>query len=209
MLGLDILVMFALLAIAGIVMSVGVELPETALAGMDLDWNIVAFAVLFAPLTEEIAFRGWLSGRPGHVLGLIGGALAGSAAMAVLGFTGAFKTEGLAEVAATISIGLLVGIVTMVVTVFLLRRTNAMGWFQAFFPAFFWLSTIAFACIHLFNFNEANFALLLPLVLPQFVTGAILGYVRVYYGLWASVLLHALHNGAFIGLVLLASGAAA
>ena len=48
---------------------------------------------------------------------------------------------------------------------------------------------------------------LLPLVLPQFVIGAILGYTRVTYGLWASILLHALHNGAFISLVLLASSA--
>ena len=38
--------------------------------------------------------------------------------------------------------------------------------------------------------------------------GAILGYTRVTYGLWASILLHALHNGAFISLVLLASSAA-
>ena len=44
-------------------------------------------------------------------------------------------------------------------------------------------------------------------VLPQFVIGAILGYTRVTYGLWASILLHALHNGAFISLVLLASSA--
>jgi membrane protease YdiL (CAAX protease family) len=40
------------------------------------------------------------------------------------------------------------------------------------------------------------------------VTGTILGYTRVHYGLWASVLLHMLHNGAIIALVLAASSAA-
>jgi len=35
-----------------------------------------------------------------------------------------------------------------------------------------------------------------------------LGYLRVRYGLWSSILLHMLHNGAFISLVLLAGSAA-
>ena len=51
-------------------------------------------------------------------------------------------------------------------------------------------------------------AMALPLVLPQLVTGTMLGYLRVHYGLWASIMLHALNNGAFISLVLLASSGA-
>ena len=47
-------------------------------------------------------------------------------------------------------------------------------------------------------------AVLLPLVSPQLVVGSILGYVRVHYGLWASMMLHGLHNGAAVGAVLLA-----
>lgn len=208
MLGLDFLVMFALLAIAGAVMSVGIELPETALAGMELEASLVVFAVLVAPLMEEIAFRGWLSGRPGHVWGLIAGAVAGLAAITLAGQLGSIDQQGLAGVATAAGIGLSVGLFTALIFVFVLRKRNAMPWFQRIFPVFFWLSTLGFACIHLFNFEEGNFALLLPLVLPQFATGAILGYVRVHYGLWSCVLLHALHNGAFISLVLLASSAA-
>ncbi|MBL4718020.1 MAG: CPBP family intramembrane metalloprotease, partial [Erythrobacter sp.] len=71
----------------------------------------------------------------------------------------------------------------------------------------FWLSTLAFASVHLFNFPAEDMAMALPLVLPQFATGTMLGYLRVHYGLWASVLLHLLHNGAFISLVLLAGSA--
>ena len=68
-------------------------------------------------------------------------------------------------------------------------------------PLFYWLSTAGFACVHLLNFDEGSLYVLLPLVLPQFVTGSILGYLRVHYGLWAAMLLHALHNGTAMVLV--------
>ena len=42
----------------------------------------------------------------------------------------------------------------------------------------------------------------LPFTLPQFVVGLMLGHLRVRYGLWASVLLHAMHNGLFVLLLL-------
>ena len=75
------------------------------------------------------------------------------------------------------------------------------------FAKFSMVLALAFSLVHLFNFPADQLAMALPLVLPQFVIGAILGYTRVTYGLWASILLHALHNGAFISLVLLASSA--
>ena len=82
------------------------------------------------------------------------------------------------------------------------RSRPAMGWFARVFPLFFWLSTAGFACVHLLNYDEGSLYVLLPLVLPQFVTGSILGYLRVNYGLWAAMLLHALHNGAGMAMVL-------
>ncbi len=203
MLVLDFLVMFALLAIAGAVISIGIDLPETALKGVDLGWGVVALVVLFAPVTEEIVFRGWLSGRPGHVWGVV--------ALIVGGCIAALLTM-LGNVAPGSAIWVIAAGVFAVgaalVIPWSLRRRDAARVFRRYFPAFFWLSTLAFACIHLFNFDEGSLAVLLPLVLPQFATGAILGYVRVHYGLWACILLHALHNGAFISIVLLASDAA-
>ena len=83
-----------------------------------------------------------------------------------------------------------------------------MRWFRTLFPAMFWLSTIAFACIHLANFSEGNWMTLLPLVLPQFILGALLGYLRVNYGLWTVIALHMIHNGLIITIVLAASKAA-
>ena len=49
---------------------------------------------------------------------------------------------------------------------------------------------------------------LLPLVLPQFILGAMLGYLRVHYGLWTAIALHMIHNGLIITIVLAASKAA-
>ena len=46
----------------------------------------------------------------------------------------------------------------------------------------------------------------LPFTLPQFVVGLMLGHVRVRYGLWASVLLHAAHNSLFVLLLLAGTG---
>ena len=85
------------------------------------------------------------------------------------------------------------------------RHRPAMRWFAGLFPLFYWLSTLAFACVHLFNFEEGALFVLLPLVLPQFVLGALLGYMRVTYGLGTSIALHALHNGTAMALVALAT----
>ena len=205
MLLLDFAIMLALLAIAGIVMAAGMQLPETAIAGMEMTAGLVFAAVVVAPLSEEIAFRGWLSGRPGHVLAIV---LAIPAALVAVAVTSAFAGEGLGEIWLGALIGVLVAAVAALATIYALRRRDAMGWFQRLFPLFFWLSTLAFSLIHIFNFPADQMVMALPLVLPQFATGAILGYIRVNYGLWASILLHTLHNGTFIGLVLLAGQAA-
>ncbi|MFA6220588.1 MAG: CPBP family glutamic-type intramembrane protease [Erythrobacter sp.] len=199
---LDLAIMAVLLAIGGLVSAIGVELPETALAGMELSPTIIAVAVLFAPLVEELVFRGWLSGRPGHLLALF--CLVGGGATAAALFAPARDQTG-AVAAALAALG---GVLLAALALFLLRRRGAMRWFARVFPFAYWLSALLFASAHLLNFAEGNLLALLPLVLPQFSIGLILGYARVTHGLWSSMVLHLLHNGAFIGLVLLANGAA-
>jgi membrane protease YdiL (CAAX protease family) len=39
-------------------------------------------------------------------------------------------------------------------------------------------------------------------VLPQFIAGTLFGYMRVRYGFWTAVALHALHNGTALSLAL-------
>ena len=201
MLALDLTAMGALLIIAGIVMAIGVDIPETALAGMEITPSIIFTVIVIAPVSEELFFRSWLSGRPRYLVAfpiiLAAGVLA-----AILGV----KHTG--ETATTyVGFAMIGGILLTLIMAAILWKRPPMNWFRTIFPAVFWLSTLAFASIHLFNFNESNWVSLLPLVLPQFILGMLLGYLRVNYGLWSAIALHMIHNGLIITIVLIASKA--
>lgn len=76
---------------------------------------------------------------------------------------------------------------------------TVLGWRRFAAYRYGWLfhgSSLAFAAIHLHNFNLGQTAAwLLPLlVLPQWLTGMVLGWLRVRYGIGAAVRLHALFN---------------
>ena len=198
---LDLLLMAMLATIAGIVIAAGVELPESSLANLALTPGLVAAILVIAPIGEEIAFRGWLTGRVRDVL----------ASIVFIGGMGATAWLGASDVSGASIWSIAVLIVALGLTIILFRTARqrpAMRWFARLFPLFFWFSTLAFACVHLLNFEEGALFVLLPLVLPQFVLGALLGYLRVTYGLGASIALHALHNGTAMALVALATVAA-
>ncbi len=192
MLALDQLAMLGLIVLAGTVVAIGVDLPETALAKLEWTPLIVFMIVVGAPLFEEIALRSWLSGRPGHVLAVL------------LLATPVMLTAGQAEPSLAVALASLAALLAALAALFVLRKRAAMSWFARAFPLFYWASTVGFALLHLYNFEEGALAVLLPLVIPQFVLGSILGYVRVLYGLWASILLHVAHNGIIVALVSLA-----
>lgn len=190
---LDLLLVGTLLSLALVAVAAGFVPPDNALAELEFDALTLFAIVVFAPVLEEIGFRGWLSGRAGAVLPIL---LLGA------GFAGVLLAgQGNAVVGA--GVFLLAAVLALVLAIVLRKRT-AWGWFQRLFPLFYWLSTVAFALVHIFNYTEGSFLALLPLVLPQFIAGSILGYARVNYGLWSAMLLHILHNGTLIGLVLLA-----
>jgi membrane protease YdiL (CAAX protease family) len=200
LLALDLLLMIVLIGgLAGLT-ALGLEMPGHLLRDLELGLPLIAFIVIGAPLGEELVFRGWLSGRPGHVgasLAILAAALLGGAAMLLLpGMRGVF-----ALVALTV-----LGLMVAAVLLWRKRGRPPMSWFARHARWFYLLSAVAFASIHLTNFSEGNAALLLPLTLPQFLLGLILGYVRVMFGLWASVLMHAMHNTLFISLVLAGVG---
>ena len=91
------------------------------------------------------------------------------------------------------------------------RRRQVLRWY----PWLYHLSSIAFGAVHLYNFHLHEMpATLMPLlVLPQWFTGLVLGWMRVRRGIGASMLLHALFNAGPLLVVLLilhfAPGAAA
>lgn len=195
---LDVLLMAALAMIAALVTAAGFDMPDNMLEDIRFTPGWIALIVLAAPLIEELVFRSWLSGRPGHVLAaaLMLGA-AGIAAMVGVGNTGEQAEAGVALAA-------LGGAFVGAIAIFLLRRRPAMGWFQRIFPVLFWVVTLAFGVMHIFNYESASLAILLPLALPQIIAGALFGYARVQYGLWAAVLFHTAHNSTALGIALLA-----
>lgn len=73
------------------------------------------------------------------------------------------------------------------------------------YPWLYHLSAIAFAAVHLYNFrlHEMPWTLMPLLVLPQWVTGLVLGWIRVRRGIGASMLLHGMFNAGPLLLVLL------
>lgn len=202
LLTLDLMIMALLIALAMMALLMGFSPPDNALNNLDWSIGTVALVVIAAPLLEELGFRSWLSGRPGHLLAT--GVLAGSGLAAVM--LAETTTGDAAE--ASVGLAMVAGLILAVIAIVVLRGRAPLGWFKALFPVFFWLTTVAFALIHLLNYQEGALAILLPLVLPQFFSGAIFGFARVEYGLWASILLHALHNASAIAIILLFGGAA-
>lgn len=194
---LDLLVMALLIGGFGVLTALGLKMPAHALEGLKIGPGLALLIVLGAPIAEETIFRGWLSGRPGHVLAwlavLAGGLIAGFAALDLPQPTRAHVILGVMAAAVLVAAVLL----------WRLRGRPAWPWFQRRFAWFYYLSAIAFAAVHLSNFAGSRSPLLLALVLPQFVLGLILGYLRTRRGLWASMIFHALHNSVFIGLVAL------
>jgi membrane protease YdiL (CAAX protease family) len=190
---LDLTLAGGLILLAMAATYLGFSPPSHALGQFAFTPGLVLAIVVLAPLTEELFFRGWLSGRPAAVWPVI---LLGIAAIALV-----LASKNTALVAAGVASTAVLAALALAIV---LRKCPAWGWFASAFPLFFWLSTTAFALVHLLNYREGSLAMLLPLVLPQFIAGSIFGYARVTYGLWASMLLHVLHNGALVGGIALA-----
>jgi membrane protease YdiL (CAAX protease family) len=193
---LDLLLMGLLIAIAALATALGFHLPENAIDSLDLGPLWLTIIIVVAPLMEELAFRSWLSGRPGHVTAMIALAV-GVALPIVSGPQGhPILLLGAIAIAVAVAIGLL----------FWLRRHPPFPWFSRHFAWFYGASALLFASAHLANYSQEASLVLLVLVVPQLIAGLILGYARVTYGLWSDILLHMLHNGLLISLVVIEKG---
>ena len=144
-------------------------------------------ALLWAPVVEELVFRYGLR-RLKHLWWLLPMAVA--ALLSGPGMTGGLL---LAAFLALCWLPYGAGLP-------LARRPLPWAWRRAqqrVFPWTFHLSSLAFSAVHLYNFNLGQTPLwLLPLlVLPQWVTGMVLGWLRVRQGIGAAILLHGIFNG--------------
>ncbi len=148
-------------------------------------------AVFAAPLLEETAFRGWLSGRP-RALWLLGCLVAAMLAGMLL----TSKPQEL--LGGVLAIGLLAAPFGWLV----LRKRQAPGWFKRHFATIYFVAATVFGLVHVFNYSAPGL-LTLPMVLPQVWAGLTLGFVRNRLGLVAGMLVHGASNALALGLVAL------
>ena len=196
MLTLDMTIMVALLSLVLVyILTVG-DLPSNALNDLELTPDIILAIVIGAPLGEELVFRSWLSGRPRYLIFIpIALIAAGIAAAIGVANTGEGAAHGI-----TIAMGC--GLTVAIIASLIVWKRPPMRWFRAIFPIAFWFSALAFALIHIANYQDGDWYALLPLVLPQLVLGTICAYLRVHHGLWSAILMHVLHNGIIVLLVM-------
>lgn len=76
---------------------------------------------------------------------------------------------------------------------------------KSYFGIIFWALTLFFGFYHITNFELTTTILLLSplLVLPQIIVGTILGFIRVRFGLFWAIALHAAYNLILLGPILL------
>lgn len=153
---------------------------------------LVPFVVLLAPVAEELAFRGWLTGRI-RALWLLGCGFLAAVFLAMVNFH-------IAEVAASFAV-LGMGLVAPAGW-WWLRRRGVMPGFERAFPVLVWMSIVVFGLSHLSNYPRFSWALL-PMVLPQLWAGMTLSYTRMRVGIFGAMLIHAAANGISVSLALL------
>ena len=189
---LDCIIVALFLGAAVLIEKGGVELPQPIHA----EWTPGQFfvlAVLLAPPFEEWLFRAGLLGNRKTLIGV------------AVGWTLFIGLMALAVPDAVepwhISWVLPVGIAAGITTGAFMRRDRS--WpteFGRSFPYLFWLSSSAFALVHL-SYYEAPLALMtLVMVIPYLTGGTILAYSRVTYGMWANLAQHATYNGLILAL---------
>ena len=137
-------------------------------------------AVVLAPLLEELVFR--LPLRPSVT------------AVAILYSLFIFWLSLWIAVYSS----LLSAVLFVFVSFYIARTFIQKDFLQAFYrqhPYFlFYSSTLVFGAVHVFNYEQASWKLLPLLVFSQTIGGLLLGFVRIRYGFWWAVFLHAFHN---------------
>lgn len=195
---LDFMMMIPLSALLGLI---GLEDMDHRVEDLyDKPLMLAMQAVLLAPIVEEAVFR--LPMKYSYVRMF-------TACCIVLAMLFAFIDSEVTIGLIAISFFLLVAIFHFIDQ----RNDNQINeqmaslW-ETYFYIPFWILTACFALLHLTNFGNPFPLYLAPLlVLPQFVLGAVLGYIRTGFGFVFAVLFHALHNGVLVGMALLAQSA--
>ena len=167
--------------------------------------NFILLAAVMAPLVEELLFRSWL-GKRGGVLWVAPLLLAGLAVIVLVNS----DTMALGIRAALMLIVL--GSFALYIRRYLSLRRDDTALDHALtrvFPFAFWGTSIGFGLMHLANYEGGDMGVLLPLIiLPQFMVGVILGYIRMRFGLLPAMGFHGAYNTTLLTVFTMLSQAA-
>ncbi|WP_143736932.1 CPBP family glutamic-type intramembrane protease [Erythrobacter tepidarius] len=148
--------------------------------------------LLFAPVLEELVYRGWLTGR----IAALRFAAYGFAAEGIF-IAGLFVPPALAETLGLTGVAVaLAGLVHWSLT--RAQDTAVPAWFTRHFHWFVWGSSLLFGLIHLGNYEPLASPLGVLVVLPQTIGGLLLAYTRTRLGLRAAIVHHAAYNVVFL-----------
>jgi len=149
-------------------------------------------ALIFAPVLEELLFRGWMTGR---TAGLRFAAW-GMAALGVLLVSLQLPDELARHLAKGAAIAVLLALFQWSRSRD--RDTSVPSWFIRHFRWLVWGSTLLFGAIHLGNFESMTHPLGILVVLPQTLGGLLLAYTRTRLGLRAAIAHHAAFNAIYL-----------
>lgn len=149
-------------------------------------------ALVFAPVLEELLFRGWMTGR---TAGLRFAAW-GMAALVVLLVSLELPDELARHVAKGAAVGVLIALYQWSRSRD--HDTAVPSWFIRHFHWLVWGSTLLFGAIHFGNFESLTHPLGILVVLPQTIGGLLLAYTRTRLGLGAAMAHHAAFNAVWM-----------
>lgn len=149
------------------------------------------FMCLLGPVLEELLFRSWLNFKK---MGLA--LFAGAFMWEIAKLTGKWLF-GVERILGVMGVSILLAILAFFLTYRFLPTAALHKVGKRYFRFWFYGSAFIFGLLHLFNVMPPTVGIMLlciPMVLPQFVMGLIMSYVRVRNGLIWSVGLHVLIN---------------
>ena len=158
--------------------------------------SILVGSVL-GPIIEEFLFRYYLNKLFGNLLYIFI-----NTTILIYSFTELTTKQFLIYI-------LLAAIMIYLINIFLKKnyasRRMIFQLFKKLFYLLFYLSALTFGLVHVGNYQicHNHSILIIFLVLPQLFAGLILGYARLKYGIFTSIILHSLNNFIAIGLMFL------
>lgn len=193
-------VAFLMLPVIGLFLGVVIQLtgstipkPSAEFEAFSAKPNFIFLAVLAAPLIEELLFRSWLTRRWGIFI-VMPVLLVGAAILALKGAEPSIISDG----GRALILAAILGSFTLYLFRYLqLRREQVIlnRAINRIFPFVFWGSCVLFGLMHLANYEGGDMGILLPLIiLPQFVVGVMLAFIRMRFGLISAMVFHGLYN---------------